>query len=114
MIVPFPIQAAMIAGLHDTDHVRAQKEIYRRRRELLRSGLEGFGFRIDHSTAGLYLWSTAGKNCWDSLADLAELGIIAGPGEFYGEAADDHVRVALTASDERIEAASDRLRTAAG
>ncbi|WP_166971284.1 succinyldiaminopimelate transaminase [Brevibacterium atlanticum] len=113
MIVPFPIQAAMVAGLRDTDHVREQKEIYRRRRELLRSGLEDFGFRIDHSTAGLYLWSTADENCWDSLADLAELGIIAGPGEFYGEAADDHVRVALTASDERIEAAADRLRAAA-
>lgn len=114
MIVPFPIQAAMIAGLRDTEHVRAQKEIYRARRELLRSGLEDFGFRIDHSTAGLYLWSTAGKNCWESLADLAELGIIVGPGEFYGAAADAHVRVSLTATDERIGAAAERLSSAAG
>lgn len=113
MIVPFPIQAAMIAGLRDVDHVREQKERYRARREQLRAGLEAFGFRIDHSTAGLYLWSTAGKSCWDSLGDLAELGIVAGPGEFYGEAANDYVRVALTASDERIAAAAKRLESAA-
>jgi succinyldiaminopimelate transaminase len=113
MIVPFPVQAAMIAGLRDTAHVLAQKEVYRQRREMLRSGLVDFGFRIDHSSAGLYLWSTAGKSCWDSLADLAELGIVAGPGEFYGEAADDHVRIALTATDERISAAAERLRRAA-
>ena len=113
MIVPFPIQEAMVAGLRDTEHVLAQKETYRARREQLRTGLEEFGFRIDHSTAGLYLWSTADKNCWQSLADLAELGIVAGPGEFYGSAAADHVRIALTATDERIRSAAERLRAAA-
>ncbi|WP_209373626.1 succinyldiaminopimelate transaminase [Brevibacterium renqingii] len=113
MIVPYPIQAAMVAGLGDTEHVRVQKEIYRSRRNLLRAGLEDFGFRIDHSTAGLYLWATADKNCWDSLGDLAELGIVAGPGEFYGAAASDHVRIALTATDERIAAAAKRLHEAA-
>src|SRR5699024_4818425 len=75
-------------------------------------GPEDFGFRIDHSTAGRYLWSTAGQNCWDSLARLSELGIIAGPGEFYGDAASDHVRIALTATDERIAAAAERLSQA--
>ncbi|MDN5586908.1 MAG: succinyldiaminopimelate transaminase [Brevibacterium sp.] len=114
MIVPFPVQAAMIAGLRDTAHVFEQKERYRARRELLRSGLEAYGFRIDHSNAGLYLWSSADVNCWESLSELAEIGIIAGPGEFYGEAATDHVRIALTASDERIGAAAQRLHKAVG
>lgn len=114
MIVPFPIQAAMIAGLRDTAHVFEQKERYRTRREVLRSGLETYGFRIHHSTAGLYLWSTAGVNCWESLAELATLGIIAGPGEFYGEAAAEYVRIALTATDDRIGAAAQRLHEAAG
>ncbi|MGO2035676.1 MAG: succinyldiaminopimelate transaminase [Brevibacterium sp.] len=113
MIVPFPIQAAMIAGLGDTAHVREQKERYRARRELLRAGLEAYGFRIDHSTAGLYLWSSAGVGCWESLSGLADLGIIAGPGEFYGDAGTEHVRIALTATDERIAAAAKRLQNAA-
>src|SRR5699024_7410487 len=124
---PFPIQAAMIAGLRDTDHVLAQKQLYRSRRNLLRSGLEDFGFRIDHSTAGLYLWSTTGQNCWASLARLSELGSIAGPGdvssgpatragpgECSGAAPSAHVRIALTATDERIAAAANRLSQAAG
>ncbi|MDN5910806.1 MAG: succinyldiaminopimelate transaminase [Brevibacterium sp.] len=114
MIVPFPVQAAMTAGLRDTAHVFEQKERYRARRELLRSGLEACGFRIDHSNAGLYLWSSADVSCWESLSKLADIGIIAGPGEFYGEAATNHVRIALTASDERIGAASQRLHRAAG
>ncbi len=113
MIVPFPVQSAMIAGLRDTAHVLAQKERYRVRRDRLRPALENYGFRIDHSTAGLYLWSSADEDCWSSLSRLADLGIVAGPGGFYGEAAAGHVRVALTAADERIAAAADRLDAAA-
>lgn len=114
MIVPFPIQAAMTAGLRNTEHILEQKERYRKRRELLRSGLTSNGFRIDHSSAGLYLWASAGVDCWESLSALADLGIVAGPGEFYGDAATNHVRVALTATDERISAAARRLQDAAG
>jgi aspartate/methionine/tyrosine aminotransferase len=40
---------------------------------------------------------------------LAERGILVAPGEFYGDAGAEHVRIALTASDERIDAAVARL-----
>ena len=40
---------------------------------------------------------------------LAERGVLVAPGTFYGAAGREHVRVALTASDERIAAASERL-----
>jgi aspartate/methionine/tyrosine aminotransferase len=40
---------------------------------------------------------------------LAETGILVAPGEFYGPAGARHVRVALTATDERIDAAVSRL-----
>ena len=43
---------------------------------------------------------------------LAELGILVAPGDFYGTAAHGRVRVALTASDERIAAAAQRIREA--
>ncbi|HVX68850.1 MAG TPA: succinyldiaminopimelate transaminase, partial [Mycobacteriales bacterium] len=36
-------------------------------------------------------------------------GILAAPGSFYGTAGTRHVRIALTATDERIAAAADRL-----
>jgi aspartate/methionine/tyrosine aminotransferase len=40
---------------------------------------------------------------------LARLGILAAPGEFYGPAGRKHLRVALTATDERIAAAAERI-----
>jgi succinyldiaminopimelate transaminase len=109
MIVPAPVQAAMIAALEDGAHVAAQRERYARRREVLRAALTGAGFRIDHSTAGLYLWATRDEDCWDTVGWLADRGILVAPGTFYGTAGTRHVRVALTATDERVEAAAARL-----
>ena len=40
---------------------------------------------------------------------LAGLGIVAAPGSFYGPAGARHVRMALTATDERVDAAVERL-----
>ncbi|PPH15795.1 succinyldiaminopimelate transaminase [Rathayibacter sp. AY1G1] len=109
MIVPGPLQEAMIVALADDEHVAAQKERYRSRRDCLRPALESAGFRIDRSEAGLYLWATEGRPAWESIDRLARLGVLAGPGVFYGEGFPEHVRLSLTASDERIDAAVERL-----
>ena len=109
MMPPAPVQAAMIAALSDDDHVSAQKELYRARRAILRPALIDFGMRIDRSEAGLYLWGTKGVDAWQTIGELAELGILAGPGPFYGEHFPQHVRLSLTATDERIAAAAARL-----
>ena len=109
MIVPAPVQAAMIAALGDETHVEAQRELYAARRDLLRPALAKAGFEVSHSEAGLYLWTTRGENCWQTVEWLAERGILAAPGTFYGPAAEQHVRVALTATDERVAAAVARL-----
>ncbi|MCU0278319.1 MAG: succinyldiaminopimelate transaminase [Candidatus Nanopelagicales bacterium] len=110
MMVPLPVQAAARAALDDDAHVSAQREVYRSRRDLLRSALEAAGFRIDHSQAGLYLWATRGQSCWDTVNLLADSGILVAPGDFYGTGGADHVRVALTGRDERVGAAVARLR----
>ena len=109
MIMPGPVQAAMAAALGDDEHALAQKELYRARRTVLRAALERADFRIDHSVAGLYLWATRGEPCWETIGALAELGILAAPGEIYGPGGERHVRLALTATDERIAAAAERL-----
>ncbi|WP_157008569.1 succinyldiaminopimelate transaminase [Agromyces laixinhei] len=113
LMLPQPLQAAMIAALRDDVHVAEQKERYRARRDLLKPALEAAGFRIDRSEAGLYLWATEGRAAWESIGRLADLGIVAGPGIFYGPHHPEHVRLSLTATDERISAASERLRAAA-
>lgn len=112
MIVPYPVQEAMRVALGDDTHVQAQKDLYRGRRERLVPALQGFGLEIKDSDAGLYLWSTAGESTWDTVARLAERGIVVGPGVFYGDAGNGFVRVALTGSDERIDAAVARLTAA--
>lgn len=111
MMVPGPVQAAMVAALNDDDHVAAQKELYRARRNVLLPALNSAGYRIDHSDAGLYLWVTEGVDAWASIDKLASLGIIAGPGVFYGDFYPQHVRLSLTASDEHIAEAARRLHS---
>ncbi len=109
MIVPTPVQAAMVAALDDDDHQSRQRERYARRRAALAPALRAAGFTIDHSDAGLYLWATRGEPCENSVGWLAARGILVAPGDFYGPGGARHVRVALTATDERIAAAVDRL-----
>jgi len=109
MIVPQPVQEAMRVALGDDAHVAAQKDLYRSRRERLLPALEGFGLTVPDSAAGLYLWATAGEDTWTTVGRFADLGIVVGPGSFYGAAGEGYVRVALTASDERIGAAVERL-----
>ncbi|MBO0901586.1 succinyldiaminopimelate transaminase [Cellulomonas sp. zg-ZUI22] len=112
MIVPGPVQAAMTAALQDDAHVAEQRERYRRRRSVLRRGFEAAGYVVDRSHAGLYLWVRPDgppQDAWSTVADLASLGLLVAPGAFYGSAAAGHVRVALTAPDERIAEAAARL-----
>lgn len=109
LIVPFPIQGAMTAALRDDAHVDEQRERYAARRRLLKAAVEGAGFRVDHSEAGLYLWATRDEPCRETVDWLAARGILCAPGDFYGPAGERHVRMALTATDERISAAVARL-----
>ncbi len=107
--MPGPQQLAMVAALDDDAHVEVQHARYAARRDRLKAALEGAGFRIDHSEGSLYLWSTREEPCWETVAWFAERGILVAPGSFYGPAGAKHVRVALTATDERIDAAVARL-----
>ena len=116
LMVPAPVQHAMAVALNDTEHVERQRSVYAVRRALLLEALTDAGLDVDPDTAaGLYLWVADPANPTDSWAlvnRLAELGILVAPGDFYGTAAHGRVRVALTATDERIQAAASRIREA--
>ncbi|RJL33439.1 succinyldiaminopimelate transaminase [Bailinhaonella thermotolerans] len=109
MIVPAPVQAAMAAALDDDAHAEEQRARYAARRARLRPALEAAGWRVEHSEAGLYLWAGRDEDCWEQVRALAEKGVLVAPGDFYGAAGKRHVRVAVTATDERIDAAVARL-----
>ncbi|MGH8893168.1 MAG: succinyldiaminopimelate transaminase [Actinomycetes bacterium] len=112
MMVPAPVQAAMVAALGDDAHVADQQTRYAVRRDALLRAFTAAGFRVDDSQAGLYLWATRDEDCWSTVTALAERGVLVAPGEFYGPRGARHVRVALTATDERVSAASERLSSA--
>jgi succinyldiaminopimelate transaminase len=114
MLVPRPVQEAMIDLLDDHDHVEQQRARYLSRRAMLRPALESAGLRIEHSEGSIYLWATRDENCHASVDFLAHMGILVAPGDFYGPAATRHVRIALTATDERVAAAAARLLDVAG
>ncbi|AWB82170.1 succinyldiaminopimelate transaminase [Corynebacterium yudongzhengii] len=109
LMMPGPIQHAMLAALRDDDQEHFQKLRYAARRAKLLPALIDAGFRIDNSEAGLYLWATRDEDCRDTVDYLAGLGILVAPGEFYGPRGQRHVRISLTESDERIDAAVGRL-----
>jgi len=111
MMVPGPVQAAMTVALEDDAHAQAQRGRYAERRSALREAFTGAGWTIDHSEAGLYLWAThPDLDCWSAAEVLAaQAGILVAPGSLYGPDGARHVRVALTATDERVAAAASRL-----
>jgi succinyldiaminopimelate transaminase len=109
---PAPTQKVMTVALGDYEHVAIEKELYRERREILLAAVRGYGFELSDSEAGLYLWATLGEDCWKTVNRMAELGIVVVPGTFYGEHSTQHVRFSLTATDEKIEEAANRLRNA--
>jgi succinyldiaminopimelate transaminase len=109
MMVPLPIQHAMIAALSDDAHVQEQRARYNQRRKTLAPALESIGFKVEHSEAGLYIWCTRTEDSWKSVEALAQLGILVTPGIFYGSDGAQHVRIAMTATDDAIADAAARI-----
>lgn len=109
MMMPAPIQHVTAMALADETHVKVQAQRYAQRRARLRPALEEAGFRVEFSEAGLYLWCSNGDRDWDQVQWFAERGIIVTPGNFYGEDGARHIRIALTATDDAIDAVISRI-----
>ena len=114
LIMPAPVQKAVIAALGDEEHVSAEREIYRKRREVLLEAVKAYGFEIAESQAGLYLWATLGEDCWVTVKRMADLGILVVPGEFYEAGGSQYVRFSITSTDEKISEGAARLTNALG
>jgi succinyldiaminopimelate transaminase len=114
LMMPAPVQKAVIAALKDEEHVAVEREIYRKRREVLLAAVKAYGFEISDSEAGLYLWATLGEDCWATVTKMAELGILVVPGEFYQAQGSKYVRFSITASDEKVAEGAARLTNALG
>lgn len=113
MMVPGPTQSAAIAALDDDAHVLAQRDVYRRRLERTSVILQRWsGVELAMPGGGFYLFGRVG-DAWGYTERLAaEGGALVSPGEFYGEAAREFVRVAVVQPDARIELVASRLGVA--
>ncbi|MSY07278.1 MAG: succinyldiaminopimelate transaminase [Actinobacteria bacterium] len=111
LMVPGPVQAAAAAVLDDDEHVDIQRARYSERRALMLDGLARHGLIHEGGSALFYLWlrSSDGVDGWTAAARLAESGLIVAPGDLYGAAGVEHVRLALTQPNERLHLALERL-----
>jgi LL-diaminopimelate aminotransferase len=106
------IQEAGIAALTGPqDCVRAMNKIYRERRDALLNGLRGLGLDVKPPKATFYVWAHVNGKASDfSTMLLEKAGIVATPGNGFGEYGEGYVRFALTQSVERINEAVERMR----
>ncbi|WP_445339240.1 succinyldiaminopimelate transaminase [Bifidobacterium sp. ESL0825] len=112
LIVPGPVQGAMRAALEDGEAVTAQRDVYARRLHALTEALGAYGYDAVMPQGGLYIWAQARSgDCWADMAELSRLGILASPGEFYGDGR--YLRFSSTITDEQLDLALGRLRSAA-
>jgi len=106
------IQEAGIAALTGPqDCVRDMNKIYRERRDALLSGLMELGLDVKPPKATFYIWAHVNGKASDfSTILLEKAGIVATPGNGFGEYGEGYVRFALTQPVERINEAVDRMR----
>lgn len=111
-----PVQMAAAVALGDDAHVELQRARYAERRRLFLDALAGTGVEHQGGSGTFYLWlaDTGGRDGWELAGDLAKAGIVAAPGDLYGEAPARHVRVALTAPTSDLGVACTRLRHVLG
>lgn len=114
MMMPGPVQAAGVVALDDDAQVAEQRDRYRERLDAAARAISQWSeIDIARPAGGFYLWFRVG-DAWEFAERLAiEGGCLVSPGEFYGEAARDHVRVAVVTSIERIDLLATRLSGAA-
>ncbi len=110
-------QAIQLAGAYGLDNelktVEDNNKIYKKRRELLVSGLEKLGYKVFKSDATFYVWAHVPKTGMTSkdfaVSLLNETGIIITPGSGFGEYGEGFVRFSLTISENRIKEALVRM-----
>lgn len=113
LMIPGPMQSFGAALLMDQTHVDHQRELYRTRLEILLDIVRKLGYEADFPEGGFYIWLHA-KGYQLSGFELARqialsTGIIGSPGEFYGKASIDYLRIAAVTSTEKLLAVSARL-----
>jgi LL-diaminopimelate aminotransferase len=108
------IQMAGVAALEGTNEPLEQmNETYARRRDLVVSALAEIGVDVASPQGTIYVWAPVPEgHTSTSFCELVleEAAVVISPGSMYGPSGEGFFRIALTAPDERIEEAVERMR----
>jgi LL-diaminopimelate aminotransferase len=112
-------EAIQIAGIEALEGDQTAQEelrnIYKRRRDVLVKGLREAGFKVRAPEATLYVWfpvpngMTSANFCKEL---LDKTGVVATPGNGFGQAGEGYARMTICLPEERLIEAVDRLRKA--
>ena len=113
-MVPGPAQAAAVVALGDQGHVEDQRRRYRSRLERCIEILADVGVSAEMPGGGFYLFPEAPhRDAWRFVERLAiDGGVLVSPGEFYGDAGAERVRIALVHSTDQLDRVAARLELA--
>src|SRR3954470_5949037 len=108
------IQMAGVAALSGpTEPLGQMNETYTRRRDLVVSALREIGVEVASPKGTIYVWAPVPEgHTSTSFCELVleEAAVVISPGSMYGPSGEGFFRIALTAPDERIEEAVERMR----
>lgn len=88
-------------------------QIYERRRDILVKGLREIGLEVDLPKATFYVWFQVPRGYTSAQFAsflIEKAGIVATPGNGFGEAGEGYIRLALTVDEKRIKEAIERLK----
>jgi LL-diaminopimelate aminotransferase len=86
---------------------------YARRRDLVVGALREIGVAVDSPKGTIYVWAPVPEgHTSTSFAELVleEAAVVVSPGSMYGPSGEGFFRIALTAPDDRISEAVERMR----
>jgi LL-diaminopimelate aminotransferase len=108
------IQMAGVAALEGpSGPLQGMNQTYARRRDLVVSALDEIGVQVASPKGTIYVWAPVPEgHTSTSFCELVleEAAVVISPGSMYGPSGEGFFRIALTAPDERIEEAVERMR----
>jgi LL-diaminopimelate aminotransferase len=108
------IQMAGVAALQGpSEPLEQMNAIYTRRRDLVVSALREIGVEVSSPQGTIYVWAPVPEgHTSTSFCELVleEAAVVISPGSMYGPSGEGFFRIALTAPDDRIEEAVERMR----
>jgi len=109
------LQLAGVAALAGpAEPLAEQNATYARRRDLVVAALAAIGVDVTAPKGTIYIWAPVPEgHTSTSFAEtvLEEAAVVVSPGSMYGPSGEGFFRISLTAPDERIEEAVERMRS---